>query len=211
MLTFWETFLTTLKILRRPVSLWSTPLPLQSHSHPPPPKTPLHISLVCWRETEAPLQATAIICSFRGPAPEVLHSVRTCNVDSISAAIRPHPFQRTCLFVIPPPLSPSSVPHLHTWPPPSLQPPCVFVLPSLHSSSHSLLAPPPICPSIPACHLSTPALIWPPRFLPPLPPILPPSLHRLSSTPLHSTPLPSLAPRGALQTAYSTIGRHKDM
>ena len=93
--------------------------PSPSISSPPHTHTsPLHISLVCWRETEAPLQATAIICSFRGPAPEVLHSVRTCNVDSISAAIRPHPFQQTCLFVIPPPLSPSSVLHLHTWPPP---------------------------------------------------------------------------------------------
>lgn len=79
-------------------------LPPSHQSH-----IPLHISLIYWRETEAPLQASAIICSFRGPAPEVLHSVRTSNVDSILAAIRPHPLEQTCSFVSPP-LLPSSRP-----------------------------------------------------------------------------------------------------
>lgn len=55
----------------------------------------LHISLICRRESQAPLQTTAIICSFWGQVPEVLHSVRTCNVESISAAIRLHPLQGT--------------------------------------------------------------------------------------------------------------------
>lgn len=104
--------------------------PHQSH-------IPLHISLIYWRETEAPLQASAIICSFRGPAPEVLHSVRTSNVDSILAAIRPHPLKETCLFVSPPLLSSSS-----------LLPSVFFILPSLlrfflsppRSSTHLSLA-----------------------------------------------------------------------
>lgn len=143
---------------------------------------------------------------FGARAPEVLHSVRTCNVNSISGAIRPHSLYQTCLSVIPPPLSPSSMTHPHTWPhnpPPSSLCFCSAIPPLILSF---LLTPPFIRPPFPSrslalrlsTHLTTPA-----SFLLPLP--LPPS------TSLHSTPIPSLAPRGALQTAYSTIGRHKDM
>lgn len=124
---------------RRPVSL-SGVLPLFPFNL----ISSLHISLICWGETQVPLQACAIICSFWGRAPEVLHSVRTCNVDSISAAIRPHLLYQTCLSVISPP-PPPRPPTLSLYIPLSPFPTrgcitpihSVLVLPSLHSCSHS--------------------------------------------------------------------------
>lgn len=116
-----------------------------------------------------------------GPAPEVLHSVRTCNVDSISAAIRPHPLQKTCLFVIPPP----ALCILHVYPRPPPLPPSVFILLSLYSSSNSSS----ICPPIPSYHRSIPSDH--PGFSPPFL-SLPPSIH---FSPLHSHPQP--CPQGS--------------
>lgn len=173
---------------RRPVSL-SGVLPLFPFNL----ISSLHISLICWGETQVPLQACAIICSFWGRAPEVLHSVRTCNVDSISAAIRPHLLYQTCLSVISPPPPPSSHPLSlytslfipHTW--------LYYPHPLCFSSTipplmlSFLLAPLPICPiqvphSLPisTTHLTTPAFSPPPLY------------------PLHSTPIPSpVLPQGS--------------
>lgn len=177
------------------ISLKYSPSPSISFPHP----TPLHISLVCLREIEAPLQAGAIICSFRARAPEVLHSVRTCNVDSISAAIRRHQLQRTCLFVIPLLLSPSSPPHPHTALTSSVFAIPTLILLLLHPSvlPISILLSPPYS----GTHLA---------FRPNPPVSFPLPLPAVHFTPLHSTS-PGPAPRGALQTAYSTVGRHKDM
>lgn len=174
---------------RRPVSL-SGVLPLFPFNL----ISSLHISLICWGETQVPLQACAIICSFWGRAPEVLHSVRTCNVDSISAAIRPHLLYQTCLSVIsPPPHTPPPVlpPSLSIYL--SLHSPHVAVLPPstlfqfYHPSTHALI------PARSSTHLSNPGSSFPPYlhhtfdhpcFLSSSP----------LSTPLHSNPIPSLAP-----------------
>lgn len=183
MLTFWDIFNNPENTEKANISLGYSPTPSISF---PPYTSPLSAG----EKLKHHFKPVLLFAPFRDPAPEVLHSVRACNVDSISAAIRLHPLYQIGLFVIPPLLSPSSMPHLHMWPP-SPTFPSVFVLPPLHSSPHSsLLFHPSVLLSHPAIsplqhsfdHRS---------FFPP--PSLHPSSASIHFTPLHF-PSPALPP-----------------
>lgn len=184
MLTFWDIFNNPENTKKANIYLKYSPSPSISF---PPYTSPSSAG----EKLKHHFKPALLFAPFRAPAPEVLHSVRTCNVDSISAAIRPHPLYQIGLFAIPPLLSPSSMPHLHMCPP--LPPsPAVFVLPSLHSSSHSsLLLHPSVLLSHPAIsplqHLFDHPSFFPLSSLPPL----------LPSTSLHSTSHPQPCPQGS--------------